>query len=210
MYITGIDRHQADLTSMEDRIDKNNPVRVIDTFVEVLDLGLHGFADHLPEYDRKNPSSKHLRNPGGRPSYRAKDLLKLYLYGYYNKVRSSRRLERECIVNIELHWLIGCLMPNYHTIADFRKDHPDALKRVFNTFRKFLLENGLIAGEMIAVDGTKVRAVNSKKRNYNEDKVKRHLKYIENKTEEYMKQLDEMDAKENTTEETAPDAPRAL
>ena len=201
MYVTGIDRYQADLMSMEDRIDKDNPVRVIDAFVDVLILNDLGFREEVPEYDPEKPCAKHLRNLGGRPSFKTKDLLKLYLYGYYNRIRSSRMLERECYRNIELYWLIGAITPNYHTIADFRKDHPDALKRVFNAFRKFLLNNELIAGEVIAVDGTKVRAVNSKKRNYNADKVNRHLKYIENKTEEYMKQLDEMDAKETATDD---------
>ena len=201
MYITGINRHQVEMTSMEERIDKDNPVRVIDAFVDVLDLTQLGFVAAVAEYDPAKPSAKYLRNQGGRPSYRTMDLLKLYLYGYYNRIRSSRMLERECYRNIELHWLIGAITPNYHTIADFRKDHPDALKRMFNTFRKFLLTHGLIEGEVIAVDGTKVRAVNSKKRNYNADKVKRQLKYIENKTEEYMKQLDEMDANENASDD---------
>ncbi len=103
----------------------------------------------------------------GRPSYNPKVLLKLYFYGYLNGLRSSRRLEKECKRNIELQWLMQKLIPNYHTISDFRKENPQALKNTFKLFVLFLKDMGLVSGHTVAIDGTKVRAHNSKKNNYN-------------------------------------------
>lgn len=198
MHIAGKNRLQIEMSCLEDRITAVNPVRVIDAFIDALDLEKLGFGSSIPEYstdESPNPSAP-LVNKGGRPSYASCDLLRLYIYGYYNRIRSSRMLERECWRNVELHWLIGGISPNYHTISDFRKDHRKALKKVFKIFVRFLLENELIEGDTLAIDGTKVRAVNSKKNNYNKAKVERQLSYIENKTEEYLNQLEEMDASE--------------
>lgn len=132
----------------------------------------------------------------GRPSFHPKILLKLYFYGYFNGIRSSRRLERECMRNIEVRWLINGLTPNYHTIADFRKDNTKALKNCFKLCTGFLQDEGLIGGKTLAVDGSKFRASNSKKNNYSQNKIDRHLSYIEQKTEEYLRQLDQADSLE--------------
>ena len=186
-HITGKDRFQAFTSTLEERIASDNPVRVIDAFVEVLPLEQMGFT-------KVKPAST------GRPSYEPKHLLKLYLYGYYNRIRSSRKLEAECVRNIELHWLIQGLTPAYHTIADFRKQHPKALKEVFKVFVSFLKGVDLLGGEYVAIDGTKVRAVNSKKNNYNQAKIDRHMAYIENKTNEYLQGLEEEDTRENKSD----------
>src|SRR5690606_22561182 len=116
---------------------------------------------------------------------------------YLNGIRSSRRLERECFRNIEVQWLLEDLCPNYHSIADFRKDNPKALKQLFKLFVSFLKDADLIAGETIAIDGTKSRAHNSKKANYNQKKIDKHKEYIESKTQEYLDQLDQNDIQEN-------------
>ena len=182
-YITGQDRHQIGFGSLADEIGSDNPVRFIDAFVDKIDLFQLGFE------------VKPL-NEEGRPPFDPKVLMKLYLYGYLNGVRSSRKLERECRCNIEVHWLLGKLQPNYHTIADFRKDNPKALKALFRLYVQMLRELNLIGGEVAAIDGTKFRASNSKKNNYNAKKIERHLQYIEEKSEEYLKQLDAQDAEE--------------
>lgn len=116
------------------------------------------------------------------------------MYGYLNGLRSSRRLARECERNIELHWLLQSLTPNYHSISDFRKNNPDALRNTFKLFVRFLQDVELIGGETIAIDGTKSRASNSKKKNYNPKKIARQLQYIEEKSAEYLAQLEQRDA----------------
>src|SRR5690606_32945980 len=133
----------------------------------------------------------------GRPGFRPEVFLKLYLYGYLNGIRSSRRLERECFRNIEVQWLLEDLRPNYHSIADFRKDNPKALKQLFKLFVSFLKDADLIAGETIAIDGTKSRAHNSKKANFNQKKIDKHKEYIEEKYQEYLDQLEQNDIQEN-------------
>lgn len=188
-HISGTDRFQITFSSLDDFVDKDNPVRFIDAFVDRLDLARIGFASGKPRED-------------GRPSFDPKTLLKLYLYGYFNGIRSSRRLERECQRNIEVRWLLGGLVPNYHTIADFRKDNPKALKNCFKLYVIFLKEAGLIGGKTLAVDGSKFRASNSKKNNYSQNKIDRHLSYIEEKTEEYLRQLDQADTDELPEEES--------
>ena len=110
--------------------------------------------------------------------------LKLYLYGYLNGIRSSRKLEKECFRNIEVQWLLEDIRPNYHSIADFRKDNPKALKQLFKLFVSFLKDAELIAGEIIAIDGTKSRAHNGKKSNFNQKKIDKHKEYIEGKSQE--------------------------
>lgn len=160
-HITGISRMQMRISSLEDTIDANNPVRFIDAFVEALDLAKVGFV------------YKTLKTEG-RPSFESKVFLKIYLYGYINGLRSSRKLEKECLRNIEMQWLVEAVRPNYHTIADFRKENPKALKTLFKLFVSFLKDADLIAGETIAIDGTKSRAHNSKKSNYSQKKIDQH------------------------------------
>ncbi|MCF1753385.1 IS1182 family transposase [Mariniradius sediminis] len=123
------------------------------------------------------------------------------MYGYFNGIRSSRRLERECARNIEVRWLLGGLVPNYHSIADFRRDNPKALKACFKLYVLFLRDAGLVGGSTVAVDGSKFRASNSKKNNHSQKKIDRHLRYIEEKTEEYLGRLDAADKEESQTED---------
>ena len=184
-HILPHNRNQIEFVSLDDLIEQDNQVRFIEAFVEKLDLAqLH--------FETKTIKSE------GRPSFNPKLLLKLYFYGYLNGTRSSRRLEKECKRNIELQWLMQKLVPNYHTIADFRKDNPQALKNTFKLFVLFLKDMGLVAGHTVAIDGTKVRAHNSKKNNYNPKKIERHLQYIEEKTNDYLKQLDANDTQEDS------------
>jgi transposase len=183
-YKQGIARQQMSMFSLDCLITADNPVRLIDMFVEQLDLAGIGFT-------------KTVVNKEGCPPYHAKDLLKLYYYGYLNRVRSSRKLEAECTRNIELWWLLHQLMPGYHTIADFRKDNADAFKKAFKIFVSFLKGEDMLSAEMIVIDGTKIRAQNNKKNNFNEAGLAKHAAYIENKTQEYLTLLDEYDAIED-------------
>ena len=187
-YIVAEDREQIRFGTLSDGIGANHPVRFIDAFVDKIDLVQLGF------------NVKPIKEEG-RPAFEPKVFLKLYLYGYLNGVRSSRKLERECRCNVEVHWLLGKLVPNYHSIADFRKDHPLALKSLFKLYVLFLKDLNLIGGEVVAIDGTKFRASNSKKNNYSPKKLERHLAYIEEKTSEYLSQLEQQDANENNKEE---------
>jgi transposase len=187
-YLAHKDRFQTSFTSLEEPIDKDNPVRFIDAFVDTIDLPQLGFI--VSEIKME-----------GRPAYHPKTFLKLYFYGYLNGIRSSRRLERECVRNIELQWLLSGLVPNYHSIADFRKINPLALKATFKLFVLFLKDLDLIGGEVVAIDGTKIRASNSKKNNYSPKKIERHLAYIEAKTEEYLKELEQNDVSEKPIEQ---------
>ena len=179
-------RFQTTFSCLEDHIEKDNTVRFIDAFVEHLDLPKLHFEQRIIKVE-------------GRPSFEPKLFLKIYLYGYLNSLRSSRRLEKECTRNIELQWLCSSLRPNYHSIADFRKVNPTALKNTFKLFVLFLKDSGLIGGTTIAIDGTKVRAHNSKKSNYSQKKIERHIAYIEDKTNEYLNQLDSNDQSEDAT-----------
>ena len=172
-FIKGKDRKQAALfpVSLEESIEIENEVRAIDLFVNSLDLGKMGFKVCFAE--------------GGRPAYHPSVLLKLFLYGYLNRIRSSRMLEKECRRNIEMMWLIEQLSPDHNTIANFRKDNPDAIKRVFRATVQLAKNFNLIGGKIIAGDGTKLRAQNSKKNNFNIKKIDRHLQYIDTKLEQY-------------------------
>lgn len=183
-YISTANRSQLEFNCLEDLIEKENPVRFIEAFVEKLDLNQLYF------------SIKEIKEEG-RPSFNPKLFLKLYFYGYLNGIRSSRKLEKECKRNIELHWLLGRLVPNYHSIADFRKINSTALRNTFKLFVSFLKDADLITGKVVAVDGTKMRAHNSKKNNYSPKKIERHLKYIEDKTNEYLAELDANDESES-------------
>lgn len=188
-FISGINRHQVEMYNLDDEIEADNTVRFVDAFVDKLDLLQLGFVVNGIKTE-------------GRPAFNPKVFLKIYLYGYLNGLRSSRRLEKECKRNIELQWLTGKLIPNYHSIADFRKVNTTALKNTFKLFVLFLKDADLIAGKVIAVDGTKVRAHNSKKNNYNPKKIERHLAYIEEKTNEYLKQLEDNDSTEDNIKVT--------
>jgi transposase len=180
----GTARDQISFNSFEDRISRDNPVRFIDVFSGKLDLEKIGF------------SVKTLQKEG-RPSFESSLFVRLYLYGYLNGLRSSRKLEKECERNIELHWLLHGMTPNYHSISDFRKDNPQALKKLFKLFVIFLKNADLISGETIAIDGTKSRAHNSKKANFSQKKIDRHMEYIDQKVEEYMSFLSSADVQDD-------------
>ena len=181
-YIKGFDRIQAVLfpQSIEEIISEDNTVRFIDQFVDAIEVVEYGFRD-----------VKLSKN--GRPPFHPSDLLKLYIYGYMNKIRSSRSLEKECKRNIELMWLLKGLVPDHNTISNFRKDNPKAIKKVFRKTVSIAKHLDLIGGVLIAGDGTKLRAQNSKKNNYNQKKIDRHLAYIEAKLEEYNNALSTAD-----------------
>ena len=183
-HITGISRQQMRFSSLEDSISPDNQVRFIDAFVEYIDISKLNFA------------VKTLKTEG-RPSFNSKVFLKIYLYGYLNGVRSGRDLEKECFRNMEMQWLLEDIRPNYHSISDFRKNNPVALKNLFKLFVLFLKDADLIGCETIAIDGTKSRAHNSKKANFNQKKIDKHLEYIEGKTQEYLTALEENDVKES-------------
>jgi transposase len=183
-HITGISRHQMRFSSLEDAIAPDNQVRFIDAFVAFLDLVKLGFTVNSIKAE-------------GRPSYNTKAFLKIYLYGYLNGIRSSRKLEKESFRNIEMQWLLEDIRPNYHSISDFRKNNPVALKNLFKLFVCFLKDADLIEGKTIAIDGTKSRAHNSRKANFNQKKIDKHLEYIEAKTQQYLDALEENDAKES-------------
>ena len=183
-YIQVISRHQLQMSSLEDKITTDNPVRFIEAFVNHIDAVKVGFQPKVLKTE-------------GRPGFTSEVFLKLYLYGYLNGVRSSRRLEKECLRNIEVQWLLEDLRPNYHSIANFRKDNPKALKQLFKLFVSFLKDAELIAGETIAIDGTKSRAHNSKKANFNQKKIDKHKEYIDAKSQEYLDQLEQNDIQEN-------------
>ena len=184
-YIEGEDRNQIILfpESIDEYVSDNNSIRIIDEYIKQLDLEILGFKRAV------NPSL-------GRPPYHPKDMLKLYLYGYLNRVRSSRRLEQEAIRNLEVIWLIRKLKPDFKTIADFRKDNKKALKKVFRDFTRLCDEWELFGKELVAIDGSKFRACNSKKNNYNTKKLERHLKYLDEKIESYIQELDHHDMAE--------------
>jgi transposase len=183
-FITGTNRDQTYFTTLDDLIARDNPVRLVDGFVQKLDLERIGFG-------------KVAHKSEGRPPYEPAVLLKLYLYGYLNKVRSSRKLQQECVRNVELQWLLHQLQPNYHTIADFRKLHSTALQNMFKLYVGFLSDANLISKTTIAIDGSKFRAVNSKKNNYNQNKIDKYQNFIEDKSSRYLQELDELDQQEN-------------
>jgi len=186
--IEGTNRYQLQMLSLDQLIAEDHLVRVIEAFIDYLPLEQMGFVI-------KGKSQE------GRPAYRADILLKLYLYGYQNRIRSSRRLEMECTRNVELWWLLNQQVPCYKTIANFRKDNPKALKKTFRQFNVLCKDWSLFEGATIAVDGSKFKAQNSKKNNYNAKKIKRHLDYIDSKTAEYFQQLNQIDQQEQTKED---------
>jgi transposase len=184
-FVEGVERGQATLfpDCLEDWIGEDNPVRVIDVFVDGLDLAELGF-------DRVQPQAT------GRPSYHPSVLLKLYIYGYLNRVQSSRRLEREAGRNVEVMWLTGRLVPDHKTIADFRKDSGPAIRRTCAQFVTLCRQLGLLAKASVAIDGSKFKAVNNRDRNFTAAKMKRRMAQIEESVSRYLHQLDSADRQE--------------
>ena len=180
-FIKGKNREQLEVfpVSLDAAIDRDNEVRLLDLVVDNLPLQEFGFHLEFGE--------------NGRPAYHPSDLLKLFIYGYMNKVRSSRDLEKECKRNIEVMWLLKGLRPDHNTINNFRRDNPKAIKKVFRAMVKTAEHFNLIGKKLIAGDSTKFRAQNSKKNNFNQKKVDRHIDYIDRKIEEYNRQLSQAD-----------------
>lgn len=177
-FIQGKNRTQSILfpESLDQIIDQDNEVRIIDLFVESINPADFKFVIKT--------------SIEGRPSYNPKDLLKLFVYGYLNQIRSSRALEKECKRNIELKWLMKELVPDHNTISNFRKDNEKAIRKVFRYTVSIAKQFDLIGGKLVAGDSTKLRAQNSKKNNFNARKIERHLEYIDNKLNEYNKALE--------------------
>ena len=173
--------------SLEGAIAAESFVRIVDAFVDAIDLKSFGFAHVYCEEE-------------GRPPYPPSALLKLYLYGYRYGIRTTRKLEREAQTNIEAMWLLSGLRPKYRTIADFRKNHTKAFREVFRRFVCLLKEWGLVDGETVAIDSFKIRGSNSLKNNFNEKKLRRHLDYIDSQIREYESLLDNNDKEEDKKE----------
>ena len=188
-FVEGIDREQATLfpECLEDWIDQDNPVRAIDAFVDKLDLRGVGFDGVAPETT-------------GRPSYHPSGLLKLYIYGYLNRVQSSRRLEREAGRNVEVMWLTCRLVPDHKTIADFRKDNGPAIKQVCVQFVELCRQMGLLTASSVAIDGSKFKAVNTRDKNFTRGKVERRRAQLEQSVARYLAQLDTADLQEPSEE----------
>src|ERR1700716_2777400 len=187
-FVQGLDRGQSTLfpECLEDWIGEDNPVRVIDVFVDELDLAELGFNGVDPEAT-------------GRPSYHPSVLLKLYIYGYLNRVQSSRRLEREAGRNVEVMWLTGRLVPDHKTIADFRRDNGRAIRQVCARFVVLCRTMGLFAEEAsVAIDGSEFKAVNNRDKNFTRAKMERRLAQIEESVARYLSQLDSADLQEPT------------
>jgi transposase len=184
-FVEGVGRGQSTLfpECLEDWIDGDNPVRAIDAFVDALDLAELGF-------DGVEPAET------GRPSYHPSALLKLYVYGYLNRVQSSRRLEREAGRNVEVMWLLGRLIPDHKTVADFRKDNGRAIRKVCARFVELCREMGLLAKASVAIDGSKFKAVNNRDRNFTRAKVERRRMQLEESVARYLSQLDTADRQE--------------
>ena len=185
-YIQGFNRDQLVMMDFESAVGPDSWARIVDMFVDILPMGELGFKDVL--------------NNEGRPPYRSSDMLKLYLYGYKNKLRSSRQLEHACKVNLEVIWLLKGLRPSARKVAYFRKDNPKAFKQAFRYFVGLLKDWQLIEGETIAIDSFKIRAQNALKNNFNQKKIDRHIDYIDNKILEYRQQLDTADQDADTQE----------
>src|SRR3954465_9669278 len=187
-HISGHDRSQTLLfpESVDDYVDPDNPVRFIDAFVDGLDLTAAGFVGVEPKAT-------------GRPGDAPADLLKLYLYGYLNRVRSSRRLEAETCRNIEVIWLLRHLKPDFKTIADFRRDNRAAFKPVFREFVLLCRRLDLFGRELLAVDGTRLKAVNNKDRNFTRASLTKFIEVADAKLDDYLQRLDQSDVSESRT-----------
>jgi transposase len=181
-YIYGANRHEVILfpERLDNYIAEDNPVRFIDAFVDELDLAACGFHRAVPAVT-------------GRPGYAPGDLLKLYLYGYLYRLRSSRRLEQETHRNVEVMWLLKKLRPDHKTIADFRKNNLKPIRQVCRTFTLLCKQLDLFGAELVAIDGSKFRAVNAKERNFTQDKLTKLIAQIDERVEAYLKELDRSD-----------------
>src|SRR5712671_5889907 len=187
-HITGHDRRQTLLLpeAVDDYVGADNPVRFIDAFVDGLDLAAAGFARVEPEAT-------------GRPGYAPGDLLKLYIYGYLNRVRSSRRLEAETRRNLEVIWLLRHLKPDFKTIADFRRDNRAAFRAVFREFVLLCRQLDLFGRELLAVDGTRIKAVNNKDRNFTRTSLRQYIDAADKRLADYLRRLDAGDVAEDGT-----------
>src|SRR5688572_10844275 len=181
-FIEGGDRSQSTLfpERLDDYVAEDNPVRAIEVFVESLDLRKLGFEGVEPEAT-------------GRPAYHPSVLLKIYIYGYLNRIQSSRRLERETQRNIELIWLTGRLMPDFKTIADFRRDNGPAIRQVCVRFVRLCREFGLLEQALVAIDGSKFKAVNNRDKNFTPRKLEARKQQLETSVERYLADLDRAD-----------------
>jgi transposase len=187
-FIEGADRRQAALLpeSLDDYVDVDNPVRVVDAFVDALDLTELGFDGVAPEAT-------------GRPGYHPATLLKIYMYGYLNQIQSSRRLERECGRNLELIWLTGRLAPDFKTIADFRRDNGPAIRKVCSRFVALCRDLHLLDGNAVAIDGSKFKAVNHREKNFTKARLAKRIAAIESTIDRYLKELDRADREQEVT-----------
>ena len=190
-HVDGTRRDQTILfpDTLDKYVDKENPVRFIDAFIDSLNLEKLGFKHSVP-------------CDVGRPSYNPSDLLKLYVYGYLNQIRSSRKLERECYRNVEMMWLMKKLAPDHKTIADFRKDNVDCIKPVFKEFVYLCRSLDLYGAQLVAIDGSKFKAVNSKSNNFNEKTIALRIKRTEEKIAEYLRLMDENDKADSGKDES--------
>lgn len=184
-FIEGVDRTQSTLfpESLDEYISPENPVRVIDAYIEELDLEELGFEQVIPQAT-------------GRPSYHPSTMLKLYVYGYLNRIQSSRRLERESQRNVELMWLTRRLTPDFKTIADFRKNNAEGMKNVCCTFVNLCRRLKMFTEAVVAIDGSKFKAVNSKEKNYTPPKLKFHMERTQKHLDKYLRLLDVKDDEE--------------
>ncbi len=184
-YIEGVDRSQATLFPdlLEDWIDDDNPVRVIDLFVDEIDLEKIGFL-------RTAPAST------GRPGYRPSVLLKLFIYGYLNRVPSSRALEREAGRNVEVIWLTGRLAPDHKTIADFRRDNGSAIRKTCAQFVELCRRIGMLKGDCVAIDGSKFKAVNNRDKNFSKGKIASRTAHLIASIERYLDEMVRIDRQE--------------
>src|SRR5438270_9429262 len=189
-FIDGEDRMQLALLppSLEDYVDEENPVRVIEVFIAELDLAALGFSGVTPAAT-------------GRPAYHPSTLLKIYLYGYLNRLQSSRRLEREAQRNIELMWLTGRLAPDFKTIADFRRDNGAAIRAACAQFVVLCRRLGLFTRAVIAIDGSKFKAVNNRDKNYTVAKVGKRMEQVDASIARYLAALDRADREESDVAE---------
>src|ERR687897_1946470 len=185
-FIDGEDRRQQMLlpNSLEDYVSAENPVRIIEVFIDELDLAALGFSGMTPAAT-------------GRPAYHPSTLLKIYLYGYLNRIQSSRRLEREAQRNVELMWLTGRLAPDFKTIADFRKDNGTAIRAVCAQFVELCRRLKLFTGAVVAIDGSKFKAVNNRDQNYTMAKVTGRMEQVEASIARYLRALDQADREES-------------
>ena len=191
-FINGESRSQSTLfpEALDDYITEENPVRVIDVFVDSLDLSGLGF--------KTEPANT------GRPGYHPSTLLKLFIYGYLNRIQSSRRLEREAGRNVELMWLLGRLSPDFKTIADFRKDNGKGIKNTCRTFIDLCRHLNMFTDTLVTIDGSKFKAVNSKENNYTPKKLQFHIARVEKHIDDYLTQLATKDQEENQLADDRP------